>query len=84
MSGYYQYCNRIAVLNFLNANNVRAHLLFVYFLGDMGDSKRRCPKNEKGWEPELKEQDLHVGLPARHRLSDKIHALFLEVCPRQD
>jgi hypothetical protein len=84
MSGYYQFCNRIAVLNFLTLNGVKAHLLFVYFLGDVGSSKRKCPRDQKEWESALRVQDCHVALPAKYLLSNRIHKLFLEVCPGQN
>jgi hypothetical protein len=39
MSPYYQYCNRIAALHFLDSHAVDARLLFVYFCGDKGDAR---------------------------------------------
>lgn len=79
MRGYYQYCNRIALLFFLFRHNVPAHLLSIYFLGDKGDSNRICPLDESEWKEALRCQDDHVGLPTKHRLSNRIHELFLPI-----
>jgi len=47
LNGYYQYCNRIAVLEFLNRQKVPTRLMFIYFVGDkgsdvIGDKLRNC------------------------------------------
>jgi hypothetical protein len=83
LNGYYQYCNRIAVLEFLNRHKTRARMMFVYFLGDKGDSTRTCPTDVGGWRAALEEQKKHVGLPRHHPLYDRVHELFLEVCPSE-
>lgn len=79
LRGYYQYCNRIAVLFFLLQHDVPAQLLYIYFMGDTGDSNRTCPQYETGWQDALQCQDDHVGLPTEHRLSARIHKLFLPI-----
>jgi hypothetical protein len=84
LNGYYQYCNRIAVLEFLNRQGAPAQLMFIYFVGDKGDAKRTCPADFWGWQTALKEQKAHVGLGKHHLLSDRIYELFLDVCPRKE
>jgi len=79
LNGYYQYCNRVAALYFLNKNGVAARLLHIYFLGDRGDPRRTCPEDEEGWQATLRAQEEHVGLPARHKLEARMHKLFLTV-----
>jgi hypothetical protein len=81
LNGYYQFCNRVAVLHFLNNHQEPSHLLLVYFLGDRGDRTRTCPETKVGWDPALAEQKRHVGLGEEHPLRARIHALFLPVCP---
>lgn len=76
---YYQFCNRVAALYFLNKHGVPAHLLYIYFLGDRGDPRRTCPGDEESWQAALRAQEEHIGLPARHRLEARIHKLFLPV-----
>ena len=76
MNGYYQFCNRVAVLHFLQSHGVPAHLLVVYFTGDSGPA-RECPLDESGWQAAIAAQDAHVGLPEEHALSGRIHRLFL-------
>ncbi len=80
LRGYYQLCNRLAVLHFLTSQDVASRLLFVYFCGDRGDAQRVCPQGEAGWKDALDAQSLHVGLPDRHPLSRRVHTLFLPIC----
>lgn len=82
MNGYYQLCNRLAVLNILQEAGVPARLLFIYFTGDdFGRPGNACPQSEAEWQPALEDQARHVGLPKQHPLADRIHKLFLPVCP---
>lgn len=77
---YYQYANRIACLHFLNSiANVPAHLIFVYFTGDRFPDARRCPETEAEWRRLIEACHLTLGLPERHRLSDRIHEVFFPV-----
>lgn len=75
---YYQYCNRVAFLSFLDDHRISAHLLFIYFTGD-----RVWPTSEDEWRQTLHEQDMHIGLPENHSLSERIHEIFLPVCPQK-
>ena len=79
LRGYYQLCNRIAVLSFLLQHDIPARLLYIYFLGDKGDSGRTCPQDESGWQEALRSQDAHVGLPIDHKLAPRMHKLFLPI-----
>lgn len=79
LHGYYQYCNRVAALYFLNEHGVPARLLCIYFTGDKGDSGRTCPKNEEGWQESLRAQGEHVGLPGGHILEARMHKMFLPI-----
>lgn len=85
LSGYYQFCNRLAVLNWMNDHATPARLLYIYFTGDNGktsDDNRRsrtCPETSSAWSDALKAQDAHVGLRPGHRLDKRIHKLFIDV-----
>jgi len=79
LSRYYQFANRLAVLNFLTQNGVPARLLFVYFVGDNRPDGILCPQSNESWEPALLEQARWLGLEHEHRLSKRIHKLFLPV-----
>jgi hypothetical protein len=76
LNGYYQYANRLAVLDFLNEENEPARLLFIYFTGDK-NGERNCPPEAAGWREALAEQDRHLGLGDGHPLSQRVHKLFL-------
>ena len=75
---YYQAANRVATLYFLEQEGIRTRLLFVYFCGDRFPGKE-CPASEQEWKPAIEAQRLHLGLESEHRLSDRIHELFLPV-----
>jgi hypothetical protein len=74
---YYQYCNRLAVLWFLRMHRVPAHLVFVYFTGDVFPDKTPCPRTRANWETMIEARRLTLGLPRRHRLSKFDHHVFL-------
>jgi hypothetical protein len=80
---YYQFANRLAILNFLRENGVAARLLFVYFVGDNFDRlpthNAECPKDQAGWETALSDQARWLGLDKIHPLSNYVHKLFVPV-----
>jgi hypothetical protein len=79
MTGYYQFCNRLAVLDLLNEHGVPAHLLNIYFVGDRSGPGRSCPEDAGAWEPALNAMEKHVGLPREHHLAARVHKLFLPI-----
>ena len=79
LKGYYQFCNRVAVLHGLNTSGAAARLLFVYFCGDVEGPGRTCPSSPEEWAAALAEQDAHVGLPLAHELVQRIHKVFVDV-----
>jgi hypothetical protein len=80
---YYQFANRLTILNFLHENGVAARLLFVYFVGDNFDRasayKAECPQDEVGWAAALSVQAQWLGLDRAHPLSNYVHKLFVPV-----
>ena len=80
----YQYANRLAHLYLVRElNRVPAYLLFVYFVGD---AEVDGPATVSEWEAALAVAEGVLGLPARHRLSDYIAEVFVDVselAPRQ-
>ena len=79
LRGHYQFCNRVAVLDAMNNSGSPAHMVFVYFYGDIGDSGRTCPQERSDWQSALDHQDTHVGLPTSHRLEGRLHKLLVDV-----
>jgi hypothetical protein len=79
--GYYQHCNRVALLHFLLKNGVDARLVFVFFCGDrenLGRAGRVCPASEAGWKDALEAQERHVGIPKTNQILERIHAVFAQ------
>ena len=83
MGPFYQFCNRIAFLDFLDGQGIPAHLLLDYFLGDRFPPGRgvACPEAEAGWRAALDDMEGHVGWRDGNRLSHRVHKLFLPVSP---
>jgi hypothetical protein len=83
LSRYYQYANRLTVLDFLRSNGMPARLLFVYFTGDSFEPdpmhKFNCPKDEPGWKLALDAQSEWLGLRPVHSLSEYVHKIFIPV-----
>jgi hypothetical protein len=80
LTPYYQYCNRLAVLHFLNKNQIPARLLFIYFLGDQNRPTTNSPQTEKDWMCALDTLHEHVGVKKQISFESRVHNLFLPVC----
>ena len=81
LNRYYQFCNRVATLHFLEQNGIKTRIFLIYFCGDRSGEGRTCPSDAAGWDAALRGQDEHVGLPMGHPLSNRIHKGFLDVIP---
>jgi hypothetical protein len=79
LTPYYQLCNRLAVLHTMNTAGEPAHLLYIYFYGDVSDASRDCPPAASDWDSALDNQNEHIGLSNEHPLKDRVHKLFLDV-----
>jgi hypothetical protein len=76
-ASYYQYANRLTMLDFLRQRAVPAHLVFIYFTGDQFPDDTPCPQTAADWEPLLEARRVTLGLPRRHDLSPYEHHVFL-------
>lgn len=77
LTHYYQYANRLVVLNFLNRNSVPARLISIYFYGDR--KMIGAPRNIEGWCEALKDQKQYIDLSPQSTLLARIHKVFLPV-----
>lgn len=87
LSPYYQMCNRLAVLAYLHRQEVRAHLLFIYFTGEETFPSGRhviCPKNEGEWVQALRPMYQHIGWNGEAPLAAYVHEMYLPMYPSQD
>jgi hypothetical protein len=74
---YYQYANRLAILDFLRQNDIDACLVFIYFTGDRFPDARTCPASETEWKRLIEARRLTLGLPKTHHLSRYEYDLFV-------
>lgn len=84
LSPYYQYSNRLAVLNFLMQEydpKIPAHLLYIYFTGDKRSDSAECPQTSMEWQPIIEEMEQWLGLPDDFVFRNRVHHLFLPVKP---
>lgn len=74
---YYQYANRIAHLYLLRElNKIPAYLVFLCFLND---KEMNGPTKESEWLLAVHALESHLGIPTRHRLSDFVLHVFVDV-----
>lgn len=74
---FYQYVNRIAHLYYLREKNqIKAHLLFIYFINDI---TVHGPKTKDEWLGAFKTMECYLGLPKKHKLRKYIHDVFIDV-----
>lgn len=72
---YYQYTNRLAHLYFLRVlNNIPAHLIFVYFLGD---ASVNGPKTVAEWQAAITIMKKHLG-PGSNNMSQYIGEVLID------
>jgi hypothetical protein len=76
---FYQFCNRVAILDFLLRHGVMADVLFVYFTGDRfaRNPSIVCPQSAAEWEPALAKMYEKVGWPGNGSLAGRVHELFM-------
>lgn len=74
---FYQYANRISYLYLLRKLNAHpAYLIFLYFLND---SEMKGPTSVEEWQGAIKLVEICLGLPQRHKLSEYILKLYLNI-----
>lgn len=75
MSGYYQYANRLAHLQFLRARGVDAHLVFLYFTND---TEMPGPHDRAGFETAISQAHAALGFSGGHTMPF-VTNIFLDV-----
>jgi len=74
---FYQYVNRIAHLFYLREkNNIKAHLLFIYFINDVSVNG---PKTKDEWLGAIQTMECYLGLAKNYKLRKYIHDIFIDV-----
>jgi len=74
---FYQYVNRIAHLYYLREKNqIKAHLLFIYFINDV---TVHGPKTKDEWLGAIQTMECYLGLAKNHKLRKYIHDIFIDV-----
>jgi hypothetical protein len=69
----YQMANRLAHLHFFAEHGVSARLVFVCFVGDRD---MEGPENADEWRGALRVARRMLGLPKRHKFSDRVIEIF--------
>ena len=74
---FYQYVNRIAHLYYLREKNqIKAHLLFIYFINDV---TVHGPKTKDEWLGAIQTMECFLGLDKKHKLRKYIHDIFIDI-----
>jgi hypothetical protein len=80
---YYQFCNRLATLYFLNVEckpSISAHLVPIYFYGDKIKGEK-CPQSCEEWEKNINNMYKKIGLTKESKLRRRIHNIYLSTNP---
>ncbi len=79
---FYQYVNRIAHLYYLREKNqIKAHLLFIYFINDI---TVHGPKTKDEWLGAIQTMECYLGLAKKHKLRKYIHDIFIDIWNNRD
>ena len=77
---YYQFCNRLTALYFLNEQvQVPSRLLMIYFIGDKFPDGRDCPQSQDAWGSLISKMHQAIKLPRDHRYSARVIDVFPNV-----
>lgn len=69
IDSYFQYANRLTIVDFVREHGIDARLVFVYLVGDCFPDGMPCPASEAEWKRPIEARRLTLGLPRKHRLS---------------
>ena len=82
LAPYYQFCNRLTMLQFLNENQVKARLLFIYFYGDKDKEHiKKYPQSAKEWESELERMYQWTGIDKKSCIWKRVHIIPISTNP---
>ena len=74
---FYQYTNRLAHLYLLlELNGLSAYLLFLNFIND---TEMNGPSTESEWEGAIRLLESFLGIRQKHRLSEHVIHVFIDV-----
>lgn len=73
---FYQFANRLYVLDLLKRNGINAKLINLYFVGDMISSNRKSPINKNEWQSKIKEMKDYLSVNTNDL---EVYDLFLDI-----
>lgn len=73
---FYQFANRIYVLDLLKRNGVNAKLINLYFIGDMISKNRKSPKSKNEWQSKIREMEDYLSV---NTYDLEVYELFLDI-----
>lgn len=73
---FYQFANRLYVLDLLKRNKINAKLINIYFVGDMIPTNRKSPKSKNEWQSGIKEMKDYLGVNTDNL---EVYELFLDI-----
>jgi len=73
---YYQFANRIYILDLLKRNGLNAKLINIYFVGDMISKNRKSPQDKNEWSIKIKEMKDYLSIDTTEL---DIYEMFLNI-----
>jgi hypothetical protein len=81
-SRYYQFANRLAVLQFLQTQGIKSSVLHILLCGDLNPGLREgdsCPKNAEGWKSALDAMHANLGLTDDALRAASVYAVAVDI-----
>jgi hypothetical protein len=72
---YYQKANRLLFIHFLEKNDIKSSLLYIYFVNGYLD---KGIKSKADWKEVIKEEDKYLGIQNNKWVKGKVHNIFIE------
>ncbi len=78
LKNYYQKANRLLFTHFLEMNDIKSSLIYVYFINGYLD---KGIKSKAEWKEIIKEEDTYLGIQNNKWAKDKVKNIFIECKP---
>jgi hypothetical protein len=72
---YYQKANRLLFAHFLEKNDIKSSLLYIYFINGYLD---KGVKSKAEWKEIIKEEDIYLGIKNNKWIKEKVKKIFID------
>lgn len=76
---FYQFANRIYILDLLKRHNIKAKLINIYFIGDLRNNTRKSPQSEEDWKAPINQMKSLLNITDEKQSNIGIYDLFFDI-----